>query len=172
MIFLFCSKLQKYLCVIKTNAMSDTCLIESSHMFAVQSSCFWRAKRFCQKNSWQKYILLKFFRTELWYALTKEDVLQWDDEIEIMFFSRSPHVVLLLFFIGCLFFLHLLFSRNWTQGPILAWTRLGSSRVTWEEQQETRHIRLARVCQENKGRTKRVVDPDRYFHSLFPFPTS
>ena len=155
--------------------MSDTCFIESSHMFAVQSSCFWRAKRFCQtygKLFWFVFSFSDMVQKWTLYALnlTKEEVLERDDEIEIMFVSRSPQLV--LFFIGFLFFLHLLFSRHWTQGPILAWTRLGSSRVTWEEQQETRHVRLARVCQENKGRTKRVVDPDRYFHSLFHFPTS
>ena len=96
--------------------------------------------------------------------------MQREDEIYIMIVSRSSHVVLLLFSIGFLFFLHLLFSRNWTQSPILAWTRnfgLGSS---WEEQQETRHARLARVCQENKGRTKRVVDPDRYIFTFYIFP--
>ena len=93
--------------------------------------------------------------------------MQRDDEIEIMFVSRSPHLV--LFFTGFLVFLHLLFSRHWTQSPILAWTRLGSSRVTWEEQQETRHARLASVCQENKGRTKRLVDPDRFSILFFFF---
>ena len=98
--------------------------------------------------------------------------MQRDDEIYIMVVSRSPHAALLLVFIGFLFFLHLLFSRHWTQSPILAWTRnvgLGSS---WEQQQETRHARLARVCQENKGRTKQVVDPDRYFPFSFHFPSS
>ena len=142
--------------------MSDTCLIEPSHMFAVQSSCFWRAKRFCQICG--KLLFKKSFQIWL-FSHTKEEVLQGDDEI--MFVSRSPHVALLLFFTGFLFLLHLLFSRHWTESPILAWTRLGSSRGTWEEQQETRHTQLARVCQENKGRTKQVVDPDRFFIFFF-----
>ena len=111
----------------------------------------------------------------IWYALTKGKVLQRDDEITMMFVSRSSHGILLLSFLGFLFLLHLLFSRHWTQSPILGWTkkiRLGSSLVTWEDEQESRHARLARVCQENEGRTKQVVDPDRYFHFLFLTGTS
>ena len=113
---------------------------------------------------WKTAFQKKVFQIWL-FAHTKEEVLQGDDEI--MFVSRSPHVALLLFFTGFLFLLHLLFSRHWTESPILAWTRLSSSRGTWEEQQETRHTRLARVCQENKGRTKQVVDPDRSFIFFF-----
>ena len=33
---------------------------------------------------------------------------------------------------------------------------------TWEERQKARHIRLAKVCQQNKGGTRSIVDPDRF----------
>ena len=84
-----------------------------------------------------------------------------------MFFART-HLVLLVFL---LFEFLVTFHLFHSSIAILSWASVNKSGLwksgqlpgqTWEERQKARHIRLAKVCQQNKGRTRSIVDPDRF----------
>ena len=92
---------------------------------------------------------------------------QKNDPYMKMFFART-HLVLLVFLLFGLLVIFHVFNSSFT---VLSWASVKkylpwkSGRLpgqTWEERQKARHIRLAKVCQQNKGRTRSIVDPDRF----------
>ena len=90
---------------------------------------------------------------------------QRNDPYMKMFFART-HLILLLFLLFGLLVIFHVFNSSFT---VLSWASVNKSGpwksgqlpgLTWEERQKARHIRLAEVCQQNKGRTRAIVDPD------------
>ena len=102
---------------------------------------------------------------------------QRNDPYMKMFFART-HLILLLFLLFGLLVIFHVFNSSFT---VLSWASVNKSGpwksgqlpgLTWEERQKARHIRLAEVCQQNKGRTRAIVDPDRFSsfcHTLIMF---
>ena len=102
---------------------------------------------------------------------------QRNDPYMKMFFART-HLVLLVFL---LFEFLVTFHLFHSSIAILSWASVNKSGLwksgqlpgqTWEERQKARHIRLAKVCQQNKGGTRSIVDPDRFSsfcHTLIMF---
>ena len=111
---------------------------------------------------------------------------QRNDPYMKMFFART-HLALLLFLLFGLLVIFHVFNSSFT---VLSWASVKKSGLwksgrlpgqTWDERQKARQIRLAKVCQQNKGRTRSIVDPDRFssfchalitFLWLFPFPVA
>ena len=103
---------------------------------------------------------------------------QRSDPYMKMFFART-HLVLLVFLLFGLLVIFHVFNSSFT---ILSWASVKQSGLlksgqspgqTWEERQKARHIRLAKVCQQNQGRTRSIVDPDRFTslcNTLIMFP--
>ena len=102
---------------------------------------------------------------------------QRNDPYMKMFFART-HLVLLVFL---LFEFLVTFHLFHSSFAIWSWASVNKSGLwksgqlpgqTWEERQKARHIRLAKVCQQNKGGTRSIVDPDRFAsfcHTLITF---
>ena len=94
-----------------------------------------------------------------------------------MFFARTHLVLVLFLLLGLLVIFHV-FNSSFA---VLSWASVKKSGLwksgrlpglTWEEKQKARQIRLAEVCQQNKGRTRSIVDPDRFSsfcHTLIMF---
>ena len=92
---------------------------------------------------------------------------QRNDPYMKMFFART-HLALLLFLLFGLLVIFHVFNSSFT---VLSWASVRRSGLwksgrspgqTWDERQKARQIRLAEVCQQNKGRTRSIVDPDRF----------
>ena len=92
---------------------------------------------------------------------------QRNDPYLKMFFARTHLFFLLFLLFGLLVIFHV-FNSSFT---VLSWASVKKSGLwksgrlpgqTWDERQKARQIRLAEVCQQNQGRTRSIVDPDRF----------
>ena len=153
--------------------MSDTCFIESSHMFAVQSSCFWTAKRFCQTYGKLFWFVLSFSdMVQKWtlYALnlTKEEVLERDDEIEIMSVSRSPQLILFFHWLSLLSPLAL--QQELDSRPNFGLDKAGviSGNLGRAARDKTRSVSWG--VPGEQGQNEASGWSRQVFHSLFSFP--